>query len=47
MEGAVVPGYRPVRKLGSRIAARFRKVGLDAEIPELRGQAPRLPDFDE
>lgn len=25
--------------LGSRIAARFRQDGLDAEIPELRGQS--------
>lgn len=25
--------------LGSRIAARFRRVGLDEEIPELRGQS--------
>ena len=37
--------YRTARKLGSRIAARFRKVGLTDELPELRGQAPRLPDF--
>lgn len=28
--------------LGSRIAARFRRVGLDKEIPELRGQ-PAVP----
>ena len=27
--------------LGSRIAARFRRVGLDEEIPELRGQSAR------
>ena len=25
--------------LGSRIAARFRRVGLDQEIPEMRGQS--------
>jgi len=25
-------------KLGSRIAARFRKVGLTADLPELRGK---------
>lgn len=30
----------PVR-LGSRIAARFAGVGLEAEIPELRGQPAR------
>jgi plasmid stability protein len=27
--------------LGSRIAARFAKVGLQEPLPELRGQAPR------
>lgn len=28
-------------RLGSRIAARFEGVGLEAEIPELRGQPAR------
>lgn len=28
-------------RLGSRIAARFAGVGLEAEIPELRGQPAR------
>ena len=32
---------RPIAKLGSRIAARFRRVGLKADLPELRGQRPR------
>lgn len=38
-------GPRP--PLGTRIAARFAKVGLgpDEEIPELRGQPPRPADF--
>lgn len=27
--------------LGSRIAARFRRIGLDEEIPELCGQSAR------
>jgi plasmid stability protein len=36
---------RPVARLGSRIAARFRKVGLEAELPELRGQRPRPADL--
>jgi plasmid stability protein len=31
--------------LGSRIAARFKRVGLDEEIPELRGQSPRAAVF--
>lgn len=45
LRDAVKAEYRPARKLGSRIAARFRKIGLMADLPELRGQAPRLPDF--
>lgn len=32
-------------RLGSRIAARFRKTGLPADLPELRGQALRPADF--
>ncbi len=36
---------RPVPRLGSRIAARFKKAGLTADLPELHGQAPRSADF--
>jgi len=36
-----------VRRLGSRIAARFKTAGLPADLPELRGQPARLPDFGE
>jgi plasmid stability protein len=36
---------RPASGLGSRIAARFAKVGLRAALPELRGQVPRQADF--
>lgn len=36
---------RPVPRLGSRVAARFSKTGLTADLPELRGQPPRWPDF--
>ena len=36
---------RRVTRLGSRIAARFSKTGLTADLPELRGQAPRSADF--
>lgn len=36
---------RPVARLGSRIAARFRRTGLAAELPELRGQRPRPADL--
>jgi plasmid stability protein len=32
-------------RLGSRIAARFGKVGLAADFPELRGQVARPTDF--
>ena len=38
---------RTVRRLGSRIAARFRTTGLTADLPELRGQPIRSADFDE
>ncbi|MGZ9156697.1 MAG: FitA-like ribbon-helix-helix domain-containing protein, partial [Candidatus Binatia bacterium] len=34
-----------VAKLGSRIAARFAKVGLTTELPKLRGQRPRSAEF--
>lgn len=36
---------RSVTKLGSRIAARFRKEGLKTDLPELRGQHPRPADL--
>ena len=39
LRNAVREENRPVPKLGSRIAARFRKVGLDADLPELHGQS--------
>lgn len=32
-------------KLGSRIAARFKKVGLTADLPEMHGQSVRAADF--
>jgi plasmid stability protein len=38
---------RGVRKLGSRMAARFKTVGLSADLPELHGGAPRAADFDQ
>jgi len=38
---------RPVEKLGSRIAARFRKVGLPRALPEVRGGRAQPADFDE
>jgi plasmid stability protein len=32
--------------LGSRIAARFENIGLDHDLPEWRGEAPRPATFD-
>ncbi len=37
-------GARP--PLGSRLAARFSRIGLLGEIPELRGQPVRPGDFE-
>ena len=45
LRNAVRDENRPPSKLGSRIAARFRKIGLTEDLPELRGQRPRPPDF--
>lgn len=36
----------PPRRLGSRIAARFKGVGLKEDIPELRGQPVQPPRFE-
>ena len=38
--------HRAVRKLGSRMAARFKTVGLTADLPELRGQPARAADLE-
>lgn len=43
---AVREESRPIARLGSRIAARFRKSGLKADLPELRRQRPQPADFD-
>jgi antitoxin FitA len=32
--------------LGSRIRARFAEIGLDGDVPELRGEAARPATFD-
>jgi plasmid stability protein len=32
--------------LGSRIAARFRRIGLDKDIPELRGHKAEPTEFE-
>jgi plasmid stability protein len=41
LRNAVQGGEDPHVRLGSRIAARFTGVGLDAEISEVRGQPAR------
>ena len=35
-----------VRKLGSRIAARFKRMGLTKDLPELRGLPARAAAFE-
>jgi plasmid stability protein len=45
LRNAVKDSGRPLASLGSRIAARFAGVGLTADLPELRGQAPRSAEF--
>lgn len=45
LRDAVKHGNQPAPKLGSRIAARFAKAGLLADLPELHGQPPRSADF--
>lgn len=45
LRNAVRAETRAVSNLGSRIAARFRKAGLTRDLPELRGESPRAPDF--
>lgn len=46
LRNAVNDERRTVRTLGTRIAARFKTVGLTADLPELRGQPVRAADFD-
>jgi plasmid stability protein len=46
LRNAVKEENRPLSRLGSRIATRFAKIGLIADLPELRGQLPRSAEFD-
>ena len=46
LRNAVKEDARDRRGLGTRIAARFAKIGLSADLPEVRG-VPRPADFDE
>jgi antitoxin FitA len=45
LRDAVKEQNRGVVKLGSRIAARFAKAGLTAELRELHGQVPKSAKF--
>ena len=45
LRNAVRQVNQPAPKLGSRIAARFAKTGLTADLPDLRGQPVRSADF--
>ncbi len=46
LRNAVRDEARAPAKLGSRIAARFSKVGLEEDIVELRGQPVRPAQFE-
>jgi plasmid stability protein len=46
LRNAVRDDEQPPTKLGSRIAARFTKIGLDDPIPELRGHAVEPARFE-
>ena len=45
LRNAVKAENQPASRLGSRIAARFAKSGLASDLPELRGEGVRPPDF--
>jgi plasmid stability protein len=38
--------HRGVRELGSRIAARFKTMGLTVDLPELHGHPAHAAEFD-
>jgi plasmid stability protein len=46
LRSAVQERPAQVGRLGSRIAQRFRRVGLAADLPEFHGQAANAADFD-
>lgn len=45
LRNAVKEESMPAPKLGSRIAARFKKTGLKEDLPEFYGQAVTSADF--
>jgi hypothetical protein len=46
LRSAVQDGPAKARKLGSRIARRFQRVGLTSDLPEWRGRAASAADFE-
>ncbi|OGA15988.1 MAG: toxin-antitoxin system [Betaproteobacteria bacterium RIFCSPLOWO2_02_FULL_65_20] len=46
LRNAVKEQNQRVSRLGSRIAARFAKAGLTADLPELHRQLPRSAELD-
>lgn len=47
LRDAVKEQNRRLPKLGSRMAARFAKMGLTMDLPELHGELPRSAEFDQ
>lgn len=47
LRNAAREDHRGVRKLGSRMAARFKAVGLTGDLPELHGRPARPADLDQ
>jgi plasmid stability protein len=47
LRSALKEDETPARGLGTEIASLFSKIGLEADIPELAGQAIRPATFDE
>jgi plasmid stability protein len=45
LRNAVKTENRPTMALGSRIRSRFARIGLQEDIPELRGYKPRPAVF--
>lgn len=45
LRSAVREEGAPSAPLGARLRARFARIGLDQDIPELRGQPARPADF--
>jgi plasmid stability protein len=46
LRSAVREEGAPLPPLGTRLGARFARVGLDQDVPELRGQPARPAAFD-